>query len=204
MDHRDHGRWTRLTPDPRKVHVDRFDDYVSDLRTFVDKAVKANGHEKFHRMGISMGGAIAGRYGETYPQGIEKLVLVAPMAKIKTPPYLPALVAKAIAASATLTGFRHAYVLGGGKPTIPWIDRVPAGTRLATLAEKARQNWPEAPQQDDPSFGWLNTALTGSRQMRREAHDLEMPVRLLQAGTDNRVRNDTITKLRRAIPNRTR
>ncbi|MEW8978631.1 MAG: lysophospholipase [Symbiobacterium sp.] len=71
MDHRGHGRSEGV-----RMHVDRFDDYLADLRGFVSLVTEASGRPVM--IGHSMGGLIAYRYAASYPETISALVLSSP------------------------------------------------------------------------------------------------------------------------------
>jgi len=71
MDHRGHGR-----SEGTRMHVDRFEDYLTDLREFVRVATEAHGRPVM--IGHSMGGLIAYRYAAAYPETISALVLSSP------------------------------------------------------------------------------------------------------------------------------
>lgn len=85
LDHRGHGRSEGV-----RIYVDRFDDYVADLRTFHQLVRKEHPGERFFLIGHSMGGTIAVAYAIKYQQDLAGLVLsgasLAPVAA--TPPLL--------------------------------------------------------------------------------------------------------------------
>lgn len=84
-DHRGHGRSFREVKNPHKIHVEDFDaDYVGDL----DHMVQQVARKKFPELplflyGHSMGGCIAARYLELYPEIFSRCILSSPMFGIK-------------------------------------------------------------------------------------------------------------------------
>jgi alpha-beta hydrolase superfamily lysophospholipase len=76
MDQRGYGQ----SEGPR-TYVDRFEDYLSDLRLLVEMAQT---HGKPVMVGHSMGGLIAFRYGLAYPETLSALVVSSPMFGVKT------------------------------------------------------------------------------------------------------------------------
>ncbi|MBN1883014.1 MAG: lysophospholipase [Deltaproteobacteria bacterium] len=71
LDHRGHGK-----SDGKRGHVDRFSQYIDDLRTFVSIVRKREGTGKaLFLFGHSMGGLIAARFVEEYPQMVRGLIL---------------------------------------------------------------------------------------------------------------------------------
>ncbi len=78
-DHRGQGFSGRMTEDTQQGHVQNFDDYVTDLKTFYDKKVKPNEHKNLFLLAHSMGGAIATLYIETYQNDFAAAALSSPM-----------------------------------------------------------------------------------------------------------------------------
>ena len=104
MDHRGMGISGPLPEDdPGKAHVESFDDYVQDLRTFVDQVVDAG---PIHAAGPPR--PFAGRHSGAdlpgAPSGeVRGAILCAPMLRIDTDP-LPAPVARAMGGAAVRSG----------------------------------------------------------------------------------------------------
>ena len=88
IDNRGHGLSYRKHPeDPETVCVDRFSEYVEDLKAFVDKVVKpASGELPLYLYCHSMGGAIGVQFLQTYPGVFAKAVLSAPMIEPQSKP----------------------------------------------------------------------------------------------------------------------
>lgn len=70
------------------VHVDRYDDYVSDMKGFYDQIVSKSRLPKL-LFAHSMGGAVASLYLEQYSGDFRGAVLSSPMLKLKTKGYTP-------------------------------------------------------------------------------------------------------------------
>lgn len=83
-DHRGQGFSTRLTKDRQKSHIENFQNYVDDLKLFVDKFVTENIHNKPILVGHSMGGLISSLYLAQNPNAAEKLFLTAPAFSIQS------------------------------------------------------------------------------------------------------------------------
>ena len=62
VDNRGMGFSSRLSDNPQMVHVDKFSDYVDDLKQFVDRVVKKKKHRKVFFVSHSMGGLITAHY----------------------------------------------------------------------------------------------------------------------------------------------
>lgn len=101
MDHRGHGQSEGI-----RSHVDRFDDYLQDLKSFVSLAASRYG--KPVMLGHSMGGLIAFHYARRYPEILLGLVLSSPWMKTRyqIPPVAKALlpVLSAVAPRVRLAG----------------------------------------------------------------------------------------------------
>lgn len=79
MDHRGHGR----SEGPR-MYVNRFDDYVEDLRALVQRATEKYGRPVL--LGHSMGGLVSYWYAVAHPKTIAGLVLSSPWFKTRAKP----------------------------------------------------------------------------------------------------------------------
>lgn len=84
MDHRGMGFSTRLTSNPQQVHVETVDDYVEDLRMFVEEVVRPSTHEKNYVFAHSMGGLVTALYLQKYPNQIHAAVFSAPLFQLNT------------------------------------------------------------------------------------------------------------------------
>lgn len=80
LDHRGHGHSYRINDNPYVVHVDRFKDYVLDLKHLTEKKVKpASGKLPIYLYCHSMGGCVGAWTIERYPKLFDKAVLSSPM-----------------------------------------------------------------------------------------------------------------------------
>ena len=80
LDHRGQGFSGRMVEDTQIGHVEKFNDYVTDLNTFVlDVAKPANAGQNLFLVAHSMGGCIGSLYIETYTDDIDATILCSPM-----------------------------------------------------------------------------------------------------------------------------
>lgn len=84
MDHRGQGLSERILSNPSKGYVEDFQYYIDDLAMFVDTIVQPHcemgeDKQKPYLLAHSMGGAIAARYLQDYPDKIQAAVLSSPM-----------------------------------------------------------------------------------------------------------------------------
>lgn len=84
LDIRGQGLSSRLLPDPKKGHVNMFQDYIDDLDAWIRQIVTAHLPAPFSLLTHSMGGAISLGYLHDYPGMIERAAMIAPMVKLKT------------------------------------------------------------------------------------------------------------------------
>ncbi|MBS7248585.1 MAG: alpha/beta hydrolase [Candidatus Jordarchaeales archaeon] len=77
LDHRGHG-----LSEGDRGYVDRFDDYVEDLDTFIGIVKKKETGKKFVLLGHSMGGTIALMYALKSPNKIDYLILSSPALRL--------------------------------------------------------------------------------------------------------------------------
>lgn len=81
-DQRGHGKSFRELADRSVIHVRHFSQYTQDLHVFVHKIVlkkMKTDRKHLYLFGHSMGGCVAARYLEKYPDDFAKAVLSAPM-----------------------------------------------------------------------------------------------------------------------------
>jgi lysophospholipase len=94
--HRGMGYATRLGATPQVIHVDEFEDYVSDLHKLITTIIQpsSKGLPLFIST-VSMGGAVVSRYVEKHPGVVSAAVLGSPMYGIFAPGwFLPKAYAK--------------------------------------------------------------------------------------------------------------
>lgn len=79
IDHRGQGLSERALNNPHKGYVEDFQYYVDDLAYFIENIVNKHCQSKPYLLAHSMGGAIAARYLQDYPDNIQAAVLSSPM-----------------------------------------------------------------------------------------------------------------------------
>ena len=111
LEHRGHGRSGRLGCDNSQVNVIDFEDYIYDINLFVNDIVKANVNNDLYLYSHSMGGLLAARYLEEYPDDFKKGILSAPMLGIKVGSF-PTVVVKAFCGVTSNTFWEKSYAIG--------------------------------------------------------------------------------------------
>jgi lysophospholipase len=187
-DHRGQGFSERLLLDePQKGHVRRFDDYVDDLQTFVDKVVKRTPHTNLFALAHSMGGGIVTRHLERFPGTFAAAALSSPMHQ---PNAKIIFSADSSCAWFKLSGW--AFSAGwAGFVTKPYSHK--AYDPEANIYTHSPQRWARVLQGEaehpevklgGPTRGWADQACTASADMIDEARQVITPVLVLQAGDD--------------------
>jgi lysophospholipase len=185
-DHRGQGLSGRIAPDPQMGHVFAFDDYVVDLKRFVDLVVMPATHERRVLVGHSMGGAIASLYLQRYPDDFHRAVLSSPMHEPGTG-MIPEDMACAILDVKDWIGNGESFAPGKGRYDDAEVFTTKnCCTHSRTRYEVMRAAYDAEPgaKLGGPSVGWAVEACIAGRQARDEAHKIDVPVLLLQAGAD--------------------
>lgn len=192
LDHRGHGRSVRLNDNPYVVHVERFEDYILDLRHLTETRVKpAAGALPVYLFGHSMGGCISAWIIEACPDLFDKAVLTSPMLGLdfgKTP--LPV-----VYAAASLKGIGEKR-----KESMRPIESFPepdfpqsaGSSECRYLYFYAKRQADTRLQTSAPSIRWgLESAKACTRvTSKRETAKVRIPVLLMQAEKDTLVKNE--------------
>ena len=184
-DHRGQGFSSRLLADPMIGHVEEFDDYVADLKTFFDGQIKPTGHKRHILLSHSMGGCVAALYLQAHQRDFDRAVLSSPMLE----PSLPAQEASLFAVSAADTvGLGDHYVPGGhADDARRAFDPANAYTHSQVRSQIAWDEFNASPQAKlgSPSIHWVRVAYAAGRTAQDRAARIVVPVLLLQAGADS-------------------
>lgn len=192
IEHRGHGRSGSLgVQDSTQIHVNNFNDYVDDLKTFMDEVVVPNSdNKKVFLYAHSMGGAIGAKFLEDNPQYFNASILSSPMLEINTGK-IPEDLARIISKAAILFGQGGKYAAGQGpyNPNERFEDAsTSCESRYNYISEIKKEN-PEF-QKGGGSYKWLYECLSKTKQItnKNNASKVETPVLLFQAEKDDLVR----------------
>ena len=173
MDWRGQGGSERLTSDPAKGHVGRFDAYQRDLDALRREVLEPFGRSPFFALGHSMAGAILLAQARAGRSVFERIVLTAPMIHVEGRRFA------GLARGFAWLGFGRLFAPGGGGAT-PCLLRPFEGNvltsdpvryaRVASVIAAAPEIAIGA-----PTIGWAHAAFA---QMRR-FEDPEYPRRIL-------------------------
>ncbi|MGM9988522.1 MAG: lysophospholipase [Bacillaceae bacterium] len=202
LDHRGHGHSDHIGCDETQVHVENFNNYVMDLKIFMDEVVvpETNNLTKF-LFAHSMGGCIGGLFLEQHPGYFKAAILNAPMMEIHTGKY-PAWIAKTIATLFVKVGKQKQYLLGHS-PFKGIVNVADSGTssevRYMYYHQKRLKNI--SFQTDGGSFGWLYESFKATKQLIQNADKIKIPLVLFQAENDTFVKPNGHIKFAQKAPN---
>lgn len=212
IDHRGQGLSMRLTKNRFQGYVELFDHYAEDLHQLLNQELPANYPD--HQQGAfmlahSMGGAIALRYLQRFPNNIQALSLSSPMIAIS---------------SGGTPNWLAQTIIRTGTTLNKWISRSPwyffgqndinqttfAENRLMHSAKRFKRF--QALYNDQPelklggvTFYWLEQAINATKNIFEDIDKLTLPVQLLQAGeefiVDNSVQEKFCQQLNKHNPN---
>ena len=191
LEHRGHGRSSRLGIDNSQIDVEKFEYYVDDLKTFIDEIVLLNNNKKLFLFSHSMGGAIASMFLEKYNNYFDCAVLNSPMMEINTGKY-PAWFSKIFSRLLCVFGQGNRYLFGH-KPFTGEVNLEASGTSSYKryIRYLNRQIEFKELQTYGQSFHWLDEAFKAVRYITDEknARNVTIPVLLFQAGKDTFVKS---------------
>jgi lysophospholipase len=184
-DHRGQGFSGRMLPDAGKGYVAHFQDYVADLKTFMDMVVNTKPHRKHYLLAHSMGGAVSALFEDYFPGYFDAFAMSSPMFEINTSPY-PQLIARLIINWNLMMGKAEEY----GTNQTPYNPSTPFETNDATSSEarwmirQAVFNGNPVTQLGGPTNRWIKEAMKGSHRAFTHAESFHSPLLIFRAGAD--------------------
>jgi lysophospholipase len=196
IDHRGQGLSGRLTKNRFQGYVKQFDDYAQDLQQLLNQELPrqypSHKHGAF-MLAHSMGGAIALRYLQRYPNNIKALSLSSPMIAISSGG-IPLWLARSI--------IKTAASLNKWLSDSPWyffgqndINQSSfADNRLMHSAKRFQRFQALYNQRSELKLGgvtfyWLEQAIDASKNLFNDIDKLSLPIQMLQAEEDHIVDN---------------
>lgn len=191
LDHQGHGKSFRMVEDYSITHIEKFNDYVEDLREFIKLIVKPASKQKPNILfSHSMGGAIGGAYLEKYPEDFKKAIFSSPMFEINSgdmPPWLGMLIAN----FKILTGHKKDYLFVQSRfdekekfETSCAISKI----RYEYFFKKRLEN--KEYQNYCASYSWFRQSMIATKRLLRPANleKIQIPVIVFQADKDTVVK----------------
>ncbi len=205
-DHRGQGLSGRMTHDPQHGFVHSFDDYVTDLLTFVDDIVRPNSKGPLTLLCHSMGGAIGTLTLLEAPEVFERAVLASPMFGVK--PALPDWLANTlISAGLTLNRLRKkdSGYFFGQTPYVAYPYAINTLTHSEVRYRLFRELYDEDKriQLGGVTTEWLRAAQDAMDSIEQQAAHVTLPVLLFSADEDKIIDNNRQRSVAASMPNAT-
>lgn len=206
LDHRGQGQSGRMAKNPDKGHVEDFSYFVADLNTFVEKIVLPNSPDKTKKPNLlchSMGGAIGALYVLSYPDTFEKVVFSSPMFGLDAP--LPQWLVSGIINTHSffnnVFGDDPWYFLGQGD-TAEYLFEGNVVTQSKVRFDFSEKAFNEADVAlGGITTGWLKASIWAMSYIEENASSINLPVLLLQSGSDVVVANEAQDRVCNAMGN---
>lgn len=185
MDHRGQGSSQRFMPQIDRGHVDDFDNYAQDVKTFFDEVVSQTYCRDTSLLAHSMGGGIAVDFLQKHPGLVDRAVLTSPMLKILTKPY-PYAVARGIVLGSMAIGRGMQFAVGE-KPFNPNDD---FESNRFTGSKVRYDMWMnlfrELPQTQlgGVTNRWVNEIMKGTKKVRARYSQVQIPLRVIKASDE--------------------
>lgn len=194
IDHRGQGLSERLTPNPHQGHVDNFHDYVADFAAMMQQLNVQYAELPKYLLAHSMGATIATLYLLRYPHQITRAAFSAPMFGIQLG-RMPRWVAQRLVHAVAVVNRwcrpqRPWYVKGAGN--YQWLPFASNElTHSAARYQVFRELYEAQPQLKvgGPTYRWVSEAFRAMHKVQQHAHELKVPLLILQAGGDTIVDN---------------
>lgn len=187
-DHRGQGQSARLLADSQIGHVERFADYIEDLQLILSKFSTMLPEQKV-LLAHSMGGAVASAYLAKYPGVFQAAALSAPMHAPNTELVFGAkdgcYLQQALGwmCQDCYAGFAESRYQESAFAGNIYSHSEVRYQRFRTLFREQAEL-----QLGGPSWQWLGQACDIAEQMPDIAANIQVPVKIIQAGADVAVR----------------
>jgi len=203
LDHRGQGLSARMLTNSNKGYVKNFDDYADDLHTFVETIVRPECQTKPYLLAHSMGGAIAVRYLQKYPNVIAAAVLSSPMIAFNKgglPDWLSTVLVNVSYRVNRWFSSSPWYFLG--QQDYPMDENIAEAFKSNELTHsKIRfQRFSELYQQTPAiqlggvTIAWLQQAIITTSNIFSDLDKIKIPLLVLQSGGDTVVDNQAQDK----------
>jgi len=188
IDHRGQGFSSRLGGDAYRGHVEAFDDYITDLTTFVTSLQLDKHYQSRFLLSHSMGSAISALYLEKQQHPFTAAVFFSPMFSINLGG-MPSFIAKAVSYISDLF-CRWFSDVACYAPGVGPYAKTAFDQNILTSSEKRHQSvlntFNDAPetQLGGPTMRWVNESLSATEKAIENAVKINIPVMIIKAGAD--------------------
>ena len=188
IDHRGQGLSGRLLTNLNKGYVVRFQDYVEDLRYFIENIVTPHCSDKPYLLAHSMGAAIATRFMQGSSNAIKAAVISSPMLGFNTgllPKAIPEMMIVAKLALNSLISKNPWYFFAQKDYSAVSFDNnrlTHSVQRYQIFIDLYKNN--KTIQLGGVTSYWLSQVIAAQKQIFAQLDQLKTPILLLQAGSD--------------------
>lgn len=187
MDHRGQGTSSRMSGVQSDMgYVDEFENYVLDLKNFMDTVVIPSGCSQKYLLAHSLGAGIAVNFMQEYPQYFDKAALTSPMLKIMTAPYSYK-VARTIVLASMAAGRGKKFAIGQKGFTGVRDFEANTFTTSKVRYDMAMNMFDMNPKArlGGVSNRWLNEVMKATKDIRKNYSELRIPLRVFHAGMES-------------------
>jgi len=201
FDHRGQGLSGRMLADPSKGHVERYEDYLDDMKTFMETVVDKKPHDKVFALAHSMGGGVTTLYAQRHPGEFDGLILSSPMIEIDFG-VVPGVAVRYLASFLDMVGLGRMYAPGKGPFEPEEFDGNPLTHSRVRLDNKMRENQKYgAIRLGGATVRWVVQMIKMTGELRENAAKIKVPTLLLQASEDRIVNPAGHDEICRKAPN---
>ncbi len=179
LDPRGQGASQHLLPHREKSHVESWQDYLADLKLFVDTVVKARTRSRLIGIGHSLGGGIMAAYLERFPGDFDSAILSGPLVGHRMP-------GVALALLGLLDAFGgRSYMPGGGPFTVAPFETNKETHSRARHVRKF-QDYADHPEirMGNPTVHWVNQTRRMASRIQADAEKITATLLVFQAAED--------------------
>jgi lysophospholipase len=203
LDWRGQGLSGRLLREPRKGHIANFDQYDTDLATFMKEVVLPDCPPPLFALANSMGATIMIRAAAKGHRWFDRMVLCAPMIKLANISMLP--VMPTVARTLRLAGFGGTYIPGGGpacSASGPFLDNPVTSDPIRHARTAAIIEAEPALALGAPTVAWADAALRAMADFAQPAFPMKLrqPMLIIACGRDRLVSTAAIENFGSRLP----
>jgi len=188
IDHRGQGFSERLGGNQYRGHVEHFQDYVDDLNRYITSLELTKNYQHNYLLAHSMGGTISALYLQQYKHPFQASILFSPMLSINLgsiPSSIATILTSSAARLCSWFSDQACYIFGGAEyqRKIFINNDLTASEVRFNASQNTFERFPET-QLGDASMRWVAESISATQQAVDNAEKINIPILLLQAGTD--------------------